>query len=95
MPPSENIFLSYIAYTSLYIYNSNWLEYIVVCTATATLKNAGSGFWVRVRVVGFIPLLQEGQLLVTDESMCMKHWLTAHTCHTSHCEIKSHRIQPN
>ena len=39
MPPSENIFFSYIAYTSLYIYDSKRLEYIVVCTATATLKN--------------------------------------------------------
>ena len=36
MPPSENICLSYIAYTSLYIYNPKRLEYIVVCTATAT-----------------------------------------------------------
>ena len=36
MPPSENLFLSYIAYTSLYIYNSKRLEYTVVCTATAT-----------------------------------------------------------
>ena len=36
MPQSENIFLSFIAYTSLYIYNSKRPEYIVVCTATAT-----------------------------------------------------------
>ena len=24
-----------------------------------------------------LPLFQEGQLSVTDESMCMKYWLTA------------------
>ena len=35
------------------------LEFTVVCTSTATSKNSGSGFLarVRVRVVGFIPLL--------------------------------------
>ena len=44
MPPSENIFLSDIVYTRLYIYNSKMLEFIVVCTSTATSKNSGSGF---------------------------------------------------
>ena len=44
MPPSENTFLSDIVYTRLYMFNSKMLEFIVVCTSTATSKNSGSGF---------------------------------------------------
>ena len=44
MPLSENIFLSDIVYIRLYICNSKMLEFIVVCTCTATSKNSGSGF---------------------------------------------------
>ena len=44
MPLSENIFLSDIVYTRLYIYNSKMLEFIVVCTCKATSINSSSGF---------------------------------------------------
>ena len=43
-PPSENIFLTDIVHTRLYIYNSKRLEFIVVCTSAATSKKSGSGF---------------------------------------------------
>ena len=44
LPPIENIFLTDIVHTRLYIYNSKRLEFIVVCTSAATSKNSGSGF---------------------------------------------------
>ena len=40
----KHFLIRYCLYTSLYIYNSKRLEYLVVCTATATSKNSSSGF---------------------------------------------------
>ena len=46
---------------------------------TASTFYRGPGFDTRSgKILSFLlPLFQEGQLSVTDESMCTKYWLTA------------------
>ena len=57
----------------------HWPGHVALSVGHLTCKSRGQGFDTRSgHILSFLlPLIQEGQLSVTGESMCTKYWLTA------------------
>ena len=58
-------------------FDSAGLRRAVGSPSDSGVRGPGFDTWSSPILAFLLPLIQEGQLSVTGESMCMKYWLTA------------------